>query len=516
MVVLLYTMKLPQQIKSRIIVITGVIVLLLVIISVMLNISIEFLNRKLINENKVSTENTARILSNSLTASSDSLNLSSILLKDSLNKTEETIIEKSLSAFSKNIFLNIQGTEGGFFLISLDEFTGYSYPSSPPPVPLFGPPPRSYQIIKDQVIQSIERKEVITGIHKFDPAVFPLTTAPVWIKGKLVGVAWTRIHIERDLPILKFKEIANIAASIAIVGFIVILFITFSLRSRIEEIKRGLEKVQIDSTYRLKDQPGMFGFISHSINRMVESLQEENRRRQELERELHQKDKLASLGKLVAGVAHEVKTPLAIIKTRIQMWERELKKLDSQEHSKIITQDSIQLVVNEINRLSNLVKRLLIFSKPVSSKFTKNEINNILTKTISLVGEEFTDKKIVMSSNFDENIPAFLFDPNALEQVFINLYMNSLEAMPDGGEIHVKTILNKGNKAVEILLEDTGSGIPEEAMNKVFDPFFSTKQHGAGLGLSIAYEVITMHRGKIEFLQPGETGTICKITLPIE
>jgi len=366
------------------------------------------------------------------------------------------------------------------------------------------------------VLQSIERKEVITGIHKFDPAVFPLTTSPVFIKDKLIGIAWTRIHIERDLPILKFKEIANIAAGIALIGFIVILLITFSLRGRIEEIKRGLEKVQVDSSYRLKDQPGMFGFISQSINRMVESLQDENRKRQELERELHQQDKMASLGKLIAGVAHEVKTPLAIIKTRIQMWERELKKLDSPEHSKIITQESIQLVVNEINRLSNLVKRLLIFSKPVSSKFTKNDLNKLLEKTVSLVGDDLAEKKIILTTEFDQQIPIFLFDPNALEQVFINLYMNSIEAMPDGGGIYLKTILRKECKVVEILLEDTGPGIPEDYLNKVFDPFFSTKQHGAGLGLSIAYEVITMHRGKIEFLQPGETGTICKIILPID
>jgi signal transduction histidine kinase len=509
-------MKLPQQIKSRIIVITGMIVLLLVIITVGLNISIEFFNRKLINDNKVYTENTARALSNSISLSSDSLQLTSILLKDSLSQSEKTLLDSSLSVFSKKIFINIPGTEGGFYLISLNEFTGYSYPSSPPPIPLFGPPPRSYQIIKDQVLKSIQRKEVITGIHKFDPAVFPLTTSPVWIKSKLIGIAWTRIHIERDLPILKFKEIANIAAGIAILGFIVILFITFSLRSRIEEIKQGLEKVQVDSTYRLKDQPGMFGFISQSINKMVESLQEENNKRQELERELHQHDKMASLGKLVAGVAHEVKTPLAIIKTRIQMWERELKKLDSPEHSKIITQESIQLVVNEINRLSNLVKRLLVFSKPVASKFTKNDLNNVLAKTLSLVGDDFTEKKITLSTEFDSKIPAILFDPNALEQVFINLYMNSIEAMPDGGNLYLKTILHKSCKVVEIILEDTGSGIPVDVMNKVFDPFFSTKQHGAGLGLSIAYEVITMHRGKIEFLQPGETGTICKITLPTD
>ena len=509
-------MKLPQEIKSRITVITGIIVLLLVIITVMLNISIEFLNRKLINENKFYTENTAKSLSNSLATSADNLQLTSLLLKDSLAKSEERTLDKSLSLFSKSIFKNIPGTEGGFFLISLNEFTGYSYPSSPPPVPLFGPPPRSYQIIKDQVLQSIQYKEVITHIHKFDPAVFPLTTSPVWIKNKLIGVAWTRIHIERDLPILKFKEIANIAAGVAILGFIIILFITFSLRSRIEEIKRGLEKVQIDSTYRLKNQPGMFGFISQSINRMVESLQEENRRRQELERELHQHDKMASLGKLVAGVAHEVKTPLAIIKTRIQMWERELKKLDSPEHSKIITQDSIQLVVNEINRLSNLVKRLLIFSKPVSSKFTKNDVNNLLTKTLSLMEDDFAEKRVFLTSDLDPRIPMFLFDPNALEQVFINLYMNSIEAMPGGGEISLKTNMNNDCKVVEILLKDSGTGIQEDVVNKVFDPFFSTKQHGAGLGLSIAYEVITMHRGKIEFLKPDEAGTICKITLPTE
>jgi two-component system, NtrC family, sensor histidine kinase HydH len=510
-------MKIPQQIKkSKILFITGIVVLLIVLISIMLNIFIEFLNQKLINENKEYTEKYGILLSKSLTSQSDSLQITRLLLSDSLTNVEKNILDKKLSLLAQREFSKIRGMEGGFYLLVLNEFTGYSYPSSPPPIPLFGPPPRSYQIIKDQVLESLKRDAILTEFHKFDPAVFPLTTIPVIINGKILGAVWTRIHIERDLPILRLKEVVNIAAAAAIIGFIVILFITVRLRRRIEDIKSGLEKVQIDSDYRLNDQPGMFGFISQSINRMVESLQEESRKRQDLERELHQHDKMASLGKLIAGVAHEVKTPLAIIKTRIQMWERELRKLNLPNSSNIISEESMKLVVNEINRLSNLVKRLLIFSKPSATKLFKNDLNNFLKNTLSLIENDLTEKGILLQTEFENDIPLILFDPNTLEQVFINLYMNAIEAMPDGGEMDIKTRINNECSTAEILLEDSGTGIPDEVLSKIFDPFFSTKKHGAGLGLSIAYEVITMHKGRIEFIPKNNHGTICKISLPIK
>jgi two-component system, NtrC family, sensor histidine kinase HydH len=509
-------MKLPQHIKkSKVLLITGIVVLLIVIISIMLNISIEFLNRKLINENKEYTENTAILLSKSLIRLSDSLQITVLLLSDSLKNDEKLILDKKLSWVSKKEFSKIQGMEGGFYFSVLNDFIGYSYPSSPPPVPLFGPPPRSYKIIKDQVLESLRKDVILTEFHKFDPAVFPLTTIPVLIKGKIIGAVWTRIHIERDLLILRLKEVVDIAALAAIAGFIIILIITVRILNRIEYINSGLEKIQIDSDYKLKYQPGMFGFIYQSINRMVESLQEESMKRQKLERELHQQDKMASLGKLIAGVAHEVKTPLAIIKTRIQMWERELRKLNLPNSSNIISEDSMNMVVNEINRLSNLVKRLLIFAKPPINKLLKNDLNNFLLNTISLIENNLVERDIILKTDFDRNIPLIHFDPNTLEQVFINLIMNSIEAMPEGGEISIKTIVNNEFHKVEIFLADTGSGIPEDVKDKIFDPFFSTKKHGSGLGLSIAYEVITVHQGKIEFMQSNGHGTICKISLPI-
>jgi two-component system, NtrC family, sensor histidine kinase HydH len=510
-------MKLFQQItKSKILLISGITVLLTLLISLMLNISIELLNKKIITENKEKTESTALLVSKSLIGLSDSLQITNLLISDSLTNEEEIILDQKLSGLSQRVFSKISGMEGGFYIIAQNEFSGYSYPSSPPPIPLFGPPPRSYQIIKDQVLESIKRDSILTEFHKFDPAVFPLSTIPILINGKMIGAAWTRIHIERDLLIFRLKEVVNIAAGVSIIGFIIILFITLRLRRAVEEIKSGLEKVEIDSDYRLKDLPGMFGFISNSINNMVESLQEENRKRQELEKELHQHDKMASLGKLIAGVAHEVKTPLAIIKTRIQMWERELRKLNLPNSSNIISEDSMKLVVNEINRLSNLVKRLLIFSKPPGNKLLKNDLNKFLMNTLSLIDNDLSEKNIVLKTDFDNNIPCIFFDPNTLEQVFINLYMNSIEAMPEGGEISVKSRVNNEFRTAEIIISDTGPGIPADVMDKIFDPFFSTKKHGSGLGLSIAYEVITTHQGKIEFIQSNGKGTICKITLPIK
>jgi len=492
----------------------GLAMLFAIVIAVVAYFVIISLNEwrdNVVETNKVLTKVVVEQLHKSTSEILDSLNKAEFFSNQYYSKEEKEILDNRLRNISAQIFSRIDGMEGGVYLIKYDEFVGYSYPTSPPPVPAYGPPPRSYKIIKTQIINSINQKKQIIKLHQFDPAVFPLATEPLVINGYAVGAVWTRIHIERELPVLRLQEIYNIAAAVAVLGFIIAVVVSVRFRKRIDNIRTGLENLQVNPSYRFNDMPGVFGFIGVSINNMVDAQTKEHNRSHQLEKELHQQDKMAVLGKLIAGVAHEVKTPLAIIKTRIQIWQEALKH--HSENKETISEESMKLVVNEIDRLSKLVKRLLIFSKPISSKLQNIDLNILLNRTLNFIKVEKNHDKINFETSFEKDLPVIMGDSNGMAQVFLNLVMNSVEAIPEDGKICLTTNFLKEDNVVQITITDNGKGIDEEVKDRIFDPFYTTKENGTGLGLSIAQEIVKAHNGKIEFTNENDR-TVCKIMLP--
>jgi signal transduction histidine kinase len=446
----------------------------------------------------------------------DSLSGEGFFARTSLSRNEEKRIDSLLSRLTANELKRFGGMEGGFYFTYYDQFFGYSFPTSPPPEPAFGPPPRSYHIIRDQVYRTIASGHRIVDLHRFDPATFPLVTEPLIVNGKIVGAIWGRIHIERLLPTIQLTSVLIVAAIASLIGFVVVMVFALTSRNRAEEIRFGLDKLHNDSSFRFSASDGIFGTITNSINEMVDARTHDQHRREELERELHQQDKMASLGKLIAGVSHEIKTPVAIMKTRIQMWQRDMSEMGiTAPAENILSKESLQLVVHEIDRLSRLVKRLLVFSKPVTPKLQEQDLNTLIQHTLDIVRTGIEEKNLSLSTSYDSQLPALVIDPQGMEQVLLNVIMNALEAMGTGDRLLLSTRYCPDIGKAEILVEDTGPGIPEDLKTKVFDPFFTTKQQGVGLGLSISYEIVKAHRGSIEFLSAGVNGTICKILLPV-
>ena len=421
-------------------------------------------------------------------------------------------VDKLLSGISENTFKTIDGIEGGFFILPLDQFQGYSYPTSPPPIPVYGPPPRSYNFIKTQVLETIIKDSLIIKLHKFDPAIFPLATVPIKTGSETIGAIWTRTHIERDLPEFTLVDVLNIIAVVSLLGFIMAVTISIQLRNRVEFIRTDLEKLEIVSDHRLRELPGIFGYIVKSINMMVDALQEEHHIREELERELHQKDKMASLGKLIAGVAHEVKTPLAIIKTRIQMWQKKMSNDKFVLSEGSIDNSSMQMVIKEINRLTKLVNRLLIFSKPVNEMFVQTDINLLIKRVINFYKNKNIQNDLYISFE-PSHLPKIEVDPDKIEQVLLNVITNSAESLENIGNIEINTKLS--DNLIHIIIADDGPGIPLNIQKNIFDPFYTTKTRGTGLGLSIAYEIIKAHKGSIEFTSSFGDGCKFIIKLPI-
>lgn len=433
-----------------------------------------------------------------------------------LSLSQQTHLDTTLSNITKEVLSDHIGLEGGFYFHRIDKFEGYSYPSSRPPKPVYGPPPRSYNIIREQCLKSIDQRKDFIELHGFDPAVFPLMTLPIYSNEKIIGVIWVRIHIERELPLIKLQNVINIAAIILIISLLFVLWFIYQLRNNIESIRDDLENIQHNPNYRLQKRTKHFGEIVNSINLTLEKLQTRNQEKRQLEYKLLQREKMASIGRIVAGVAHEVRTPLAIIKTRIQMWQQLIKnKEDAEKNQELITIDAMEMVVNETNRLSNLIKRLLIFSRPINKKMIHTNIFDQLNETVKILQIQKKNENINFIFN-NINIPNIEADINAIQQVFINIISNSMEAMPNGGciTINTQTIENKSKIRIEFI--DEGSGIPDHIIDKMLELFVTSKPSGVGLGLSICNEIIKAHNGEIFFKNRNQGGVKCTIILPIK
>lgn len=223
-------------------------------------------------------------------------------------------------------------------------------------------------------------------------------------------------------------------------------------------------------------------------------------------------DRLASLGTLTAGLAHEIRNPLVAIKTFTQLLPE---RLEDEE----FRNQFLPIASNEVDRISLLINELLDFAKPSEPKFDLENINEILDGMILLVSTESKKKHIQIVKNYGDDLPMVSVDREQIKQVFLNILLNAIEATPENGQITVKTrSFSKpgGDLYAQIEITDTGKGIPEEYLEDIFNPFFTTKSKGSGLGLSISSQIVQEHRGYISVESQMNKGTSFFINLPLK
>lgn len=223
--------------------------------------------------------------------------------------------------------------------------------------------------------------------------------------------------------------------------------------------------------------------------------------------QLIQSEKLSLIGELVTGVAHEIRNPLATISLIVQHLES--KYADNYPIEKL------KAIQRNINRVDKIVYGLLNFSHPPRSNFDYHNINEILERLEPIL-KHFLPENIKIIKKYDSKLPQGWFDSDCLEQVFLNLISNAIRAMKDGGELYITTSFDSTRKGIIIKFEDTGVGIPEGNLKKIFKPFFTTYKEGTGLGLSICQNIIKEHKGDISVESKLGKGTIFTIFLPLE
>ncbi|MFS0777984.1 ATP-binding protein [Neobacillus sp. 3P2-tot-E-2] len=222
------------------------------------------------------------------------------------------------------------------------------------------------------------------------------------------------------------------------------------------------------------------------------------------EERLSRTEKLSVVGELSASVAHEIRNPLTSLKGFVQLLQ-----MEDDKH-----QDYYQIMLDELNRINHIVGELLLLAKPQHLKYSKLAIQKILNDVISLLAVEATLYNVQIESNFQKENIIIECEPNQLKQLFINLIKNSIEASKSDSKISISLGLIDDNR-LGITIQDQGCGISKERLQKIGEPFYSSKEKGTGLGLTVSYKIVQSHKGTIMFDSEIDQGTTVNITLPV-
>jgi hypothetical protein len=306
--------------------------------------------------------------------------------------------------------------------------------------------------------------------------------------------------------------------TIAFLSFVLGLLFLRVINVPINKLTETMKKVEegdlnVRVNVRSRDE---IGSLAENLNIMIEKLNVARKEAEQYHQELIQRaNRMASIGELASGIAHEIRNPLAGIQGAIQILADGFPKEDSRRE---IT-DEIQ---KQIYRLEQLVKDLLNYARPVPTNYLPTDINQLVEKVLSFfVSQRGRKEDILIEKKFSSSLPMTMIDPNSMEQAFLNIILNAQKAMPKGGTLRVSTLLlnreedskEDGHRRIQIVFEDTGIGISEENLPKIFNPFFSTRPEGTGLGLSITKNIIEQHGGEIGVESRVHVGTKFSITL---
>ena len=252
----------------------------------------------------------------------------------------------------------------------------------------------------------------------------------------------------------------------------------------------------------------LFGVLSYIVargNRIIEARAQQQR---QLEEKLNEAERLANLGKMVAAVSHEIKNPLGIVRSTAEILGKRMSKVaPGNEHLS-------NIIVEETSRLDGIVREFLDFARPREPRLEPFGLNSLVERVVRFAQPELDKKSVLIEKNLDPDLPKVPLDPEQIYQVLLNMLINSIQAMPDGGTVQLVTRSNSRADEVELEISDNGHGMSPEKLEQIFTPFYTDKNRGSGLGLAIARNIIDKHGGRIEVTSQEGVGSQFTIVLP--
>ncbi|MBI5404113.1 MAG: cache domain-containing protein [Ignavibacteriae bacterium] len=381
--------------------------------------------------------------------------------------------------------------------------------------------------------QTIEKGERWTGDAFVVNAWYISAYEPIKdIEGKVIGMLYVGLLKQPFNDILASTIL--IFLGVAVIVLVIIYFVAIMLSNRITAPLRQLEDVakkftegDYKSEFTISKAPREVKSLAIALNHMAEEVEREKNeleewadkmevkvqeRTSELKKihgQLFRSEKLASIGKLAAGVAHEINNPLTGILTNASLLLEDLNVGDTKR-------DDVQVIVNETIRCREIVKRLLDFARQTKPQKSLTNINILIDNIVLLVRNQASFRNVNIERYFADDLPDIMVDRDQIQQVFINFILNASDAMPKGGDIKILSRVIENGEYIEVRFSDNGTGISEDDKHKIFDPFFTTKESGTGLGLSISYGIIEQHGGTINVESELGKGTSFIVLLPIK
>jgi len=323
----------------------------------------------------------------------------------------------------------------------------------------------------------------------------------------VLDVTMSLQDVELQIAANRKKIIIFILSAIIAISFLLWILVHHLVGKPVEQLVKATKIVASgDLEYKINmSQNDELGHLGRSFNDMTSKLVT-------AQRQLYQSDKLASLGRLTSGIAHEINNPLTGVLSFSSML---LKRDDCKDE----VRDDLEVIVRETKRCRDIVKRLLDFARQEPPKKSNVNINEVIERTVTILSNQLKLKNISTRIKIADKLPVIKADANQLQQVFINLFVNAADAIDGkGGEIYVSATSGtmNGRDYITIEVTDFGCGIPRENLTKIFDPFFTTKgQKGTGLGLAVVWGIVEKHDGKIEVQSEVGKGTTFTLRLPI-
>lgn len=350
------------------------------------------------------------------------------------------------------------------------------------------------------------------------------------IDGRIIGMLYVGM-LEKPYVDLRNKLMGTFAVLAGLCALFLLALLSFiakSITHPLRDMALAADKIaRQDLNHRVMiDSKDEIGRLAGAFNRMTEDLQKANesltqwgqmleKRVDERTRELRetqdaliQSAKLGSLGKMAAGVAHEINNPLTSILINTHL-------LLESAPPEYPYRENLILIAEETSRCAGIVKGLLEFSRQTPSLTASADVNTIIERAVQMFEMQASVRNIRIVKNLDESLPAIELDTNKMQQVVSNLILNACEAMPEGGVLKISSRLGGDGSRVEIVVADTGSGIPKENVPKIFDPFFTTKSFGTGLGLAVSYGIVRRFDGEIDVESEVGHGSVFIVKLPL-
>ena len=336
---------------------------------------------------------------------------------------------------------------------------------------------------------------------------------PVIVNNEQVGYVHIIMVLDDFSNLLKSNNLKRLIATVIVftIGIVVSLFLSWKYTAPIHEVVDAAKAVAAGDlskklTIKRNDE---IGELAKSFNEMIEKL----RLQKELEDRLHQAERLSALGQFASGLAHEIRNPLNFINLSIDHIRKKFvpkDKIDKETFSRLMLE-----VKDEIRRLNDLISNFLNYGKPIRLHLKEIDLKLIINEITALAEQKIQMEKINIEIDIPEDIPMVMIDKDQMKICFINIILNSIQAMPKGGSLTIKARPNSNDANLDIIFTDTGAGIDIQDMDKIFDPYFTTKDVGIGLGLALTKKIINEHKGEIFiFSRPG-VGTNVTIRLPL-